>query len=165
MKKSILFFSLAFFINVIQAQEAKFSVEVSTDSILLGNHFTVTFTLENASGTEFEAPSFEDFILVGGPNQSSSFSMFNGNVNQSLSFSYFLEPKDIGNYYIHPASIKLENRVLETSPLEIMVVPNPDGVIQKPENPKRLESDMFFEKAPKPKAPKKPKKKRKIYRL
>ena len=166
MKKNVFIFILTFFISLVQAQEeAKFTVEVSNDSILLGNYFTVKFILENASGGDFEAPAFDDFNVVGGPNQSSSFSMFNGKVNQSLSFSYQLEPKDVGNFYIPPANIKVGDQVMETKPLEILVVPNPDGTIQRQDNQKRMESEFFFDKAPAPKARKKPKKRRKIYWL
>jgi len=112
--------------------EARFTVSVSTDSILLGNYFQVTFSLENAQGDKFEPPAFEDFDVVSGPNTASSFSVVNGKVTQSLSYSYYLEPKDIGNYYILPAAIEVDGKVLETQPLEVMVAPNPDGVKQTP---------------------------------
>jgi hypothetical protein len=113
-------------------QTAKLTIEVSTDSILLGNYFQVTFTLENANGDNFEPPTFENFTVVSGPNLSSSFSMANGVMKQSIAYSYYLEPKDIGNYYIEPASIEADGMVLMSEPVEVMVVPNPEGIIQNP---------------------------------
>ncbi len=113
--------------------DPKFTVEVSTDSVLLGNYIHVSFRLENAKGTEFVAPVFEGFSVISGPNVSSSFSMMNGEVTQSVAYNYYLEPKDIGNFYISPASIDVGESILETMPIEILVVPNPDGIIQKPE--------------------------------
>lgn len=174
------FLSMTLFLPLVTCfaqNEAKFTAEVSNDSILLGNAFEVIFTLENARGTNFQMPDFSDFLVVGGPNQSSSFSMMNGEVTQSVSYSYFLEPKDVGNFYIEPASVEAADMVLETQPLEIIVVPNPDGIIQQPKRRGQEWGDDFFKRdfdfgfpaVPKPpsspETPKKKKKKRKTFRL
>lgn len=124
----ILFQTVAF-----AQSEPRFSVEISNDSILLGNYFIVKFTLENASSSNFQAPDFSDFHVVSGPNFSSSMTVINGNMSQKASYTFYLEPKDIGNYFIQPASIETEAGTLETVPLEILVVPNPEGITQKPE--------------------------------
>ncbi len=144
MKKfSILFVGLLLASQIVVAQEdAKFSVKVSIDSVLYGNYFQVVFSLENAKGQDFQAPAFEDFIVKSGPNMSSSFSMINGDVTQSISYTFYLEPKDIGNYYIQPASIAVGEMMLETEPVEILVVPNPEGVIQKQPEEERM-SEFF----------------------
>ena len=122
------------------AQEGPtFKVQVSSDSVLLGNIFIVKFILENAQGEQFEAPEFSEFEIVAGPSYSSNMSIVNGEMNQSVSYIYYLKPRDIGNFFIHPASIATKESVLETDPLEIMVVPNPDGIIKEPKS----ESDRF----------------------
>lgn len=141
MKKVIIFFFLCFsiFVNA-HAQDTKFTVTVSTDSVLMNNYFQVSFTLENAQGQEFEAPTFEEFNVISGPNMSTSISMMNGQMLQSVTYAYYLEPKDIGNYYIQPASIKTGDTYLETAPLEIAVVPNPDGIKQMPQQRQPLQS-------------------------
>jgi hypothetical protein len=107
--------------------------QVSTDSILMDNYFEVKFVLENADGQNFEAPDFnENFKVMSGPNFSTSMSIMNGAVSQSMTITYYLEPKDIGAYYILPASVQAEEKVLETVPLEVVVVPNPKGIKQAP---------------------------------
>lgn len=136
MKKAI-FLSIFIFtaITGVFAQEkpVKFTVTVSTDSILMDNYFEVKFVLENADGQNFEAPDFnEHFNVVSGPNFSTSMSITNGAVSQSMTITYYLEPKDIGSYYILPASVEANEKVLETAPLEVLVVPNPDGIKQTP---------------------------------
>jgi len=166
-------FALAF--SCFAQKDPKFTVEVTNDSILLGNSFEVTFILENAQGANFQMPEFADFALVGGPNQSSSFSMVNGDVTQTMSYSFFLEPKDIGNFYVEPASIEIDEIVLETQPIEIIAVPNPDGIIQRSKKRGQEWGDDFFGRSfdfnmpatPEPPATpkKKKKKKRKTYRL
>ncbi len=125
-----------------QEKSVKFTVEISPDKVLAGNYFEVKFTLENADGKNFEAPDFsEHFNVQSGPNFSSSFSMVNGDVTQSMTVTYYLEPRDIGSYYILPASIEAEGKVLETAPLEVVVAPNPDGIRQQP--PKQRDPVQF----------------------
>lgn len=114
-------------------QGPKFTVEVSSDSVLMNNYFTVSFTLENADGMNFMPPSFEAFEVVSGPNTSTSMSMMNGEVSRKVTYTYYLRPRDIGNYYIEPASIESEEGVLETLPREVIILPNPDNIIQQPE--------------------------------
>jgi hypothetical protein len=153
-------------------KQATFTVKLSNDSILMGNPFQVTFTLENGRGQNFQAPAFTDFDVVGGPNQSSSFSMINGEVTQSLSYSYWLEARKPGNYYVEPASVDVDGRTLETLPASVIVIPNPDGIKQNPlkENPPgRLFwdfDDQFTLPVPPPPVPADPPApKRKTYRL
>ena len=133
MKKNIfILFILSSVFSLVKAQEnTKFTVEVSSDSVLLGNFLQVKFTLENARGEQFSAPTFEGFNLISGPNLASSYSMINGETTQSASYTFYLEPIDIGNYYIEPASVNVEGEILETSPIEVLVVPNPDGIKQE----------------------------------
>ncbi len=156
-------------ICVLKAQDVKFSVETSSDSILFGNYFKVTFSIENASANNFEAPSFQHFSIIGGPNQSSSFSMVNGVTSQSMTYSYYLEPKEEGVFFIEPASVEVEDKIIETAPLEIKVAPNPEGIIQSPDEQKNRTFDSIFGKPffhkeeVQPK--KKPKKKKKIYKI
>lgn len=180
MKKILLLVMVAVCCNclAVAQSEARFTVTVSTDSILLGNYFEVKFTLENAQGEQFEPPAFTDFDVVSGPNTASSFSMVNGKVTQSLSYSYYLEPRDIGNYYILPAAIRVDGKVLETLPLEVMVVPNPDGIRQTPGAVRSqriwpddfmLDEPFFSKPAPEQQKPERekasPGKKRKVYKL
>lgn len=151
------------------AQDAKFTVTVSSDSVLLGNYIQVSFLLENANAQDFAPPTFEGFDVISGPNTSSSMSIINGAVSQSLSYTYYVQPRDIGNYYLTPASITTEEKVLETEPIEIMVLPNPDGIIQQPQEKRSSRMDFFGTFPPSreeiPTTPKKKKKKRKIYKL
>lgn len=185
--KNLMFplFILGFhFLAAAQDPSPRFSVAVSSDSILLGNYFRVTFTLENARQGDFEAPEFEGFQIVSGPNFSSSMSMVNGTVTQKISYSYYLEPLDIGNYYIPPASITVGNNVLESLPVSILVTPNPDGIKQLPDQELEWSNgfddafpdlfEQFFKNkqqmdsfpAPPPSKPQpEPKKKKKVYKM
>jgi len=171
--KKLLFLSafILFSIFCFAQKEASFTVQVTTDSILMGNTFEVLFSVENGQGVNFELPQFADFHVVGGPNQSSSYSVVNGDVTQAMSYSFYLKPKEVGNYYIEPAGIEIEGKFYETEPMEIIVMPNPDGIKQQPKQ-RRGGADFFrgfdfdFPSSPTPpEPPAKKKKKRKTYRL
>ncbi|TVR76823.1 MAG: hypothetical protein EA409_12845 [Saprospirales bacterium] len=118
-------------VSFVHASEVVFKVEVSTDTVLMGNYFEVKFTVENARPS-FSPPDFTDFEIVGGPNQSSSFSMVNGRVSQSATYTYFLQPREEGIFYVQAAAIEVDGKYLETPPVEIFVMPNPDGIIENP---------------------------------
>jgi hypothetical protein len=182
--RNLIFFSFALlFSTATMAQkDAKFTIKVSSDSILLGNEIKVSFRLENAEGRNFEAPDFEPhFTLLSGPNTFTSMSMSNGQVNHIVEYSFFIQPKQTGSYYIPVASIEVNGKVLETKPLEVRVWPNPEGIKINPreqeEKIDRLGLDRsfpFFRDFPSlrdfwgdaiPQPSEEPKKKRKSYKL
>lgn len=164
----LLFIGILFQTYTFAQSEPKFSVEISNDSILLGNYFIVKFSIENTNSENFAAPDFTDFRVVSGPNFSSNMTIINGQMSQKVFYTYYLEPKDIGNYFVPPASIETDSGVLETEPLEILVVPNPEQIIQKPSLlEERMDFDMqmddfFNRKMPKEKEEKPTTKKRKV---
>ena len=129
------------FFQAFGQKEAIFYVSVNTDSLLLGNYVAVTFKLENGKGQSFTAPNLEEFAVVSGPSTSSQYSMINGEVSQSISYTYQIKPAEVGSYYIQPASIEVAGEILETNPIEIIVYPNPDGIIQSPE----MREDDFWD--------------------
>ncbi len=167
----LLVFATLFLTAAFAQKVPVFTVEVSSDSILVGNYFMVRFTLENASSKDFQPPAFDDFNIISGPNMSSSMTSINGEVSQKVSYTFYLEPKDIGNFYIQPASVNTGENTLETKPLLIMVVPNPDGLIQQPKMEERFDlnwqMDNFFTPPTMPKKEdEKPRKKtRKTYKI
>jgi len=123
-KIAIIFIFMVFGGFSIQAQ--KFTVEVSVDTILMGHSFSVNFTLENIQG-EFEAPKFNHFYSIGGVSQSSSISIVNGKMSQTQVYTYRLEPKEEGLFVIEPAFLHTADDVILTDPVQIVVLPNPNG--------------------------------------
>lgn len=121
----------------IHAQEdIRFTVAVSTDSVLLGNPFQVQFTIENTSVRNFSAPIFDPKLsVVSGPNQSTSLTMINGQTQQKVTYSYVLDPVEVGIYYIDPATVDTDLGFLETNPIQILVVENPEGIQQSRQMP------------------------------
>ncbi|MDX1476517.1 MAG: BatD family protein [Saprospiraceae bacterium] len=159
MKKIICIGCALFFTGIVSAQTPKFTVEVSSDTILLGNYFELKFTIENGSNARFDPPDLSSFRLIGGPNTSTSMSIINGEVSQSASYTYYLEPPDLGIYTVPPAYVTIGESVLETPPIDLTVSPNPDGVIQRPHGPGKRFDQLFPVPEQKPARSKRPRKK------
>ncbi len=171
--KKLIIVSIAFLFAInIYAQDAKLSVSVDRENVLMGNPFQVSFILENVSAKHFETPDFHDFDIVS-TSQSSQTSIINGDMTQSTTYNYILAPRSEGTFYIDPVSVETKDGVLETEPLEITILANPDGKKEeiKGKNKEDGFGDFFFFKNDTPIPPstptphKKRKKKRKTYRL
>ena len=85
----VLFFALS--CNMLFGQ-AKFSIS-GPPSVPVNQNFQLNITLENANGSNLRPPAMNDFQVLSGPNQSTSMQWVNGNVSQSITYSYILKPK------------------------------------------------------------------------
>ncbi len=101
------------------AQVAKLTASAPAE-VGAGENFRITWEL-NTNGSEFVAPEITGFQVLSGPNQSSSFQMINGNVSQSLSFSYIVRAQKEGTYEIGPARVKADGQVIQSNALTIKV--------------------------------------------
>ncbi len=102
-----------------------FTASVDNTTVGLNEQFQVTFTFDgqDINGVRnFNPPSFGNFIILSGPNQSSSMQIINGAVSGSLSYSYILQPKSMGRFKIGEASVTYNGSTLKSLPLEITVV-------------------------------------------
>ncbi len=99
----------------------KFIAQVSKNKLSVGETFQVTYTL-NANGNGFKAPPLFDFDVYGGPNQSQSVSIVNGNMSQTISWSFILAPKKEGKFTIAPASVNVGGDRIESNTIAIEVV-------------------------------------------
>lgn len=107
-------------------QEIIFKVELSTDSVYLGNILELKYTVLNTQGS-FQGPGLEGLRVVSGPNISSQYSMINGVVSQEATYSYYLEPLEEGRALIKPAILQDGDKTLSTAEIPIVVLPNADG--------------------------------------
>lgn len=97
-------------------------VEVAYDSVGLYEQFQVKYSIENAQSAKFNSPNFEDFMLVGGPFQSSNFSMINGVTKSAISYTYILQPKEMGSFIIPEAEIVIGNETFKFPEAYLVVV-------------------------------------------
>lgn len=127
--KHILFTLLIISAVTLQAQ-VSFEALVSKKKLGINERLRIDFKM-NQDGDNFNPPSFSDFDIVAGPNQSVSHSWVNGKRSFSKTYSYFLAPKKQGRFTLKKASIKIEGTVYVTKPINILVT----KAITKPKNP------------------------------
>ncbi len=108
-------------ITIIKAQKANLTLSIDKDTIRMGETVIVEYSLENLTGN-FVQPDFSGLQLISGPNTSSSFSMINGKVTQSKSYSYVLRPSREGSATIGPAMVKSEDGELSSDEVEVYVL-------------------------------------------
>jgi hypothetical protein len=95
-------------------QDVRLVAEVS-------EQFEVAFTANGQLG-KFRAPSFEGFTVVSGPNQATSVQYVNGAMAQSLTFSYILQAKSLGQFSIGEAMGEAGGKNVQSKSVTIQVV-------------------------------------------
>ncbi len=100
----------------------RFEANCDARQVVLGSYFEVSFTLHDARGDDFRPPSFSEFKVLGGPNNSVSQTIINGQRSSTYTYSYTLQPKKLGTYTIGGATIAANGQTLQTQPLSIEVV-------------------------------------------
>ncbi|MEI8201681.1 MAG: BatD family protein [Bacteroidota bacterium] len=122
--KHIVLWGLVLLNLVSFAQSPKLTASAPS-AVANGQQFRVTYSF-NQQGSNFKGPSFKDFNYLTGPNQSSSTSMqiMNGNVTQSVSYTYtyILQAAKEGTFEIPGASIEFNGTTYKSNGLSINVV-------------------------------------------
>ena len=118
MKKLLIL--LLTFNTLILSSQVNFDVSVSKSKLGLNERFRVDFVM-NQNGDNFSPPKFENFQIIGGPNQSIKTSYVNGERNFSKTYSYFLKPLKKGRLKISQASIEIDNEIYKSLPIEVLI--------------------------------------------
>ena len=109
----------------VYAQNATFVATVDRSPVGLGEQFTLSLTLSGSAlggGKNLQLPDLSKFRVMSGPNQSTSMQIINGAVSSSATYSFVLQPKEIGTFTIGPASIEEGGTVQKTQPISVQVV-------------------------------------------
>ena len=103
-----------------QNQDVSFVAEVSKKTLGVNENLRIDFKM-NKDGDNFEAPNFEGFRVVGGPNQSVSNSYINGKRTFLKIYSYYVTPLKTGALTIRQAKIEINNKIYKTIPVKVKV--------------------------------------------
>ena len=122
MRYKIFFIVLFSVLTQVLAQENQISfiAEVSKNSLGINENLRVDFKM-NQDGDNFNAPNFDGFRVVGGPNQSVSNMWVNGERTFSKVYSYYLTPIKKGKLSIGQATIEINNKIYKTIPVKVTV--------------------------------------------
>ena len=117
------FYFLLFASRSVFAQE--FTASVDETTVSENDRFQVSFTFSGSTInnlSKFSPPSFENFMILSGPNQSTSIQIINGAQSASLTYSFVIQAKSIGTFTIGLASIEQNGTTYKSDPLKISVV-------------------------------------------
>jgi len=125
------------------AQE--FTASVNETTVADNERFQVSFTFSGSSInnlSKFSPPAFENFIILSGPNQSTSIQIINGAQSASLTYNYVIQPKGVGTFTIGSASITQEANTYKTESIKITVVKGADKPKQQKNDDQISESEI-----------------------
>ena len=108
-------------------------VEVSADTVVVGEELKITYTIENGEG-QFKMPDLNGLPVISGPNSSSSFLYQDGKATSSQSYSFLLRPLEEGKLVIPKTTYEAKEAQQIIQPIEIIVVAAKD----KPVAPKSI---------------------------
>ena len=102
-----------------------FVASVGQTTVAENQHFEVSFTFsgKNINGVKnFKPPTFRNFLVLSGPNQSTSIQIINGVQSASLSYNYIIQAKRIGTFSIGTASLEYNGEAFKTKSIKIIIV-------------------------------------------
>jgi len=128
MKARLLLAAVAAFVLLTEssmAQNGAFEAALDRSTVGLGEQFTLSLTLTSqtmSGGKNLQLPDLRKFHMMSGPNQSSSMQIINGAASSTVTYSYVLQPKEMGKFTIGSATIEAGGAVLKSQPLTVEVV-------------------------------------------
>lgn len=121
--------------------QVKFDASVNKTKLGLNERLRVDFVM-NQNGDNFSPPDFENFQIIGGPNQSIKTSYVNGERSFSKTYSYFLQPLKKGSIRIKQASVEIDGELYKSLPIEVLIT---DSVSQPSESVTQYYNDDDIE--------------------
>ncbi len=106
-------------------QDVSFTATIDKNTVAVDEQFTLELTLNGGGmggGKNLQLPDLSKFMILSGPNQSSSVQIVNASVSSSVTYSYILQPREAGKFTIGPATIEAGGKQYTSQSIEITVV-------------------------------------------
>ena len=151
-KNSVKYLTL-FILVQFELSAQSFHASVNSTTVPLNDRFQVTFTFEGQdinSIKNFSPPDLnKDFLTLSGPNQSTSMQIINGAVSASISYSYYLQARNLGKYTIGSAKLLYKDQEYKSEPIKIEVVagspkPKQNGQSNESVSDKDIAENLFI---------------------
>ncbi|MGB2803512.1 MAG: BatD family protein, partial [Candidatus Zixiibacteriota bacterium] len=136
------------------AQNISFNASVDRTEVSVGEQITLTVSVSGdvKSIPQPELPSLDEFNVYSA-GRSQNFTYVNGRLSASVTFNYVLVPRKAGKLTIGPASIKLDGKTYQTTPIQITVAsegktpssPAPSKEEKSTTKPQLSGKDIFME--------------------
>ena len=133
--KPRLFFMMLIFLQVSFA-ETRVQTTVDKNRIRINESLTLKVTAKESDDfPKLKLTDLKDFTVISGPGQSSSFQWVNGKMSSSKMLSWTLIPNKIGNLIIPSFSIDIDGKLINSEPIEIIVVESSPSTLSDTEKP------------------------------
>ncbi|MBP7272402.1 MAG: protein BatD [Saprospiraceae bacterium] len=116
--------TVAVLLPLLLSAQVVFEATTNVKVVALDETFEIVFNINQGNGREFSPPSFKEFDVMNGPNQSMSTTIINGKLSQRLAYAYLLHPKKVGKFTIDAATIFVKGTRYQTKPVSIEVRPS-----------------------------------------
>src|SRR4030066_2238638 len=119
MFKAAIILVLLFFNTAVLLPQS-FTASVNSTTIGVDDRFELSFTYSGEDINQlknFRPPDFNNFIVLSGPNYSTSMQIINGQVSASQTQTYLLKAKSTGKFTIGSASIEHSVNRYNSDPL------------------------------------------------
>jgi len=109
------------FISQFTFAQIDFTTSVSKNKLGINQRFKIEFSVNKQGADNFQAPSFSNFKVVGGPSSSVNQSWINGKASYTQSYIYILQPKKVGEFTISRAKIEYNGNIIQSNSVKITV--------------------------------------------
>ena len=101
--------------------QVTFKTAVSKSELGLNERLRIEFSIDKQGADDFTPPNFNNFKVLAGPSQSSSFSSINGKTAYKLTYTYVIQPTVKGTFTIPSASITYEGQTIRSNTVRVTV--------------------------------------------
>jgi hypothetical protein len=115
-----------------------FVASVSNSRVGVNDRFELSFTFSGQSLNglkDLVPPDLSNFIVLSGPNRSTSIQFINGASSASETFTYYVKPKSAGTITIGSASIEYNGKTYKSDPVSVEIVQGSVSPQKKDEEP------------------------------
>ena len=114
---------------LLSGQDIKIQASVSAATIGLNEQFTYSLEISGnaASLPDAELPEFNDFIVLSGPNSSTSIQIINGSMSSTNTNTFYLQATKEGTFTLPPAVVRYKGKVYKSNSISIKVVKSSSG--------------------------------------
>lgn len=116
---------IALLLTSVWASAQNLRASVSNSKIGKSEQFRLVFEADGQT-RGFTPPDLSDFEVKGGPFPSEQTTIINGRMSFSISYTYVLQPKNVGKFTIGPARAEVDGKPMKSNPVEIEVVKDED---------------------------------------
>jgi len=117
--------------------QVTFKTVVSKSELGLNERLRIEFSIDRQGGDDFTPPDFNNFKVLAGPSQSSSFSSINGKTSYKLTYTYVIQPTAKGTFTIPSATVTYEGEQIKSNTVRITVTDAID-IPEDPEDPRYI---------------------------